>query len=145
MAAPLSALQMKASNACKIQVEQIQIRLLERTSGPFQDRFGFCHLFYPSGSAATPRQGGKAGGLHLRRCRGLAVADYGCALGALALKLFGFCNIGDSFAFYASPASVDLRPWNPRSSALYFGFNPSDPILFIHNSNRGNRVFSRSV
>jgi hypothetical protein len=37
---------------------------------------------------------GKAGGLQIRRCQGLAVADYGGTLGALALKPSGFCNIG---------------------------------------------------
>jgi hypothetical protein len=37
---------------------------------------------------------GKAGGLQIRRCQGLAVADYGGTLGALSLKPSGFCNIG---------------------------------------------------
>jgi hypothetical protein len=37
---------------------------------------------------------GKAGGLQIRRCQGLAVDDYGGTLGALSLKPSGFCNIG---------------------------------------------------
>ena len=35
---------------------------------------------------------GKAGGLQILRCRGLAVADYGFTPGALALKPSGFCD-----------------------------------------------------
>jgi hypothetical protein len=37
---------------------------------------------------------GKAGGLHIRRYQGLAVADYGGTLGALALKPSSFFNNG---------------------------------------------------
>jgi len=37
---------------------------------------------------------GKAGGLRIRRCQGLAVDDYGFAPGALAPKASDFCNIG---------------------------------------------------
>jgi hypothetical protein len=36
----------------------------------------------------------KAGGLHIRRCQGFAVAYYGCTLGALAIEPSNFCNIG---------------------------------------------------
>jgi hypothetical protein len=41
---------------------------------------------------------GKSGGLHIRRCQGLAVDDYGGTLGALALKPSDFCNIGDNYS-----------------------------------------------
>jgi hypothetical protein len=37
---------------------------------------------------------GKAGGLQIRRCQGLAVAYYGGTLGALSLEPSGFCNTG---------------------------------------------------
>jgi hypothetical protein len=59
---------------------------LECTGGAIQDRFDISPSFLPFG---------KAGGLQIRRCQGLAVApNYGFALGALALKPSGFCNIG---------------------------------------------------
>ena len=54
----------------------------------FQNRFGFSPSFIPSG---------KVGGLHIRRCQGLAVAYYGCTLGALTLKPSNFCNAGVNF------------------------------------------------
>jgi hypothetical protein len=53
--------------------------------GELEDRVGCRPSFLPFG---------KAGGLHIRRCQGLAVDDYGGTLGALALKPSGFCNIG---------------------------------------------------
>jgi hypothetical protein len=55
----------------------------------------FCHLFLPYRLLfAAPWRIGKAGGLHIRRCQGLAVADYGCTLGALALKPSAFATLG---------------------------------------------------
>jgi hypothetical protein len=45
-------------------------------------------IFYPCG---------KAGGIQIRRCQGIAVNDYGGTLGALALNPSGFCNVGVSF------------------------------------------------
>jgi len=40
---------------------------------------------------------GKAGGIQIRRCQGIAVKYYGFTLGALALNPSGFCNAGVSF------------------------------------------------
>jgi len=37
---------------------------------------------------------GKAGGLHILRCQGLAVVYYGFTLAALAMKPSDFCDIG---------------------------------------------------
>ena len=42
-------------------------------------------FFYPDG---------KAGGIQIRRCQGIAVKRYGGTLGALALNPSGFCNVG---------------------------------------------------
>jgi hypothetical protein len=42
----------------------------------------------------------KAGGLQIRHCQGLAVADYGGTLGALSLKPSGFCNFGVIFSIF---------------------------------------------
>jgi integrase len=78
-----------------------------------QGSFGISPSFLPFG---------KAGGLHIRRCQGLAVAYYGGTLGALALKPSGFCNIG-----------VNLRTQN---------FNFEHRILTIHDG-KGKR--DRSV
>jgi hypothetical protein len=46
----------------------------------------------PATDWLTPK--GKAGGLQIRRCQGLAVIYYGGTLDALTLKPSGFCNIG---------------------------------------------------
>jgi len=43
---------------------------------------------------------GKAGGLQIRRCQGLAVADYGGTLGALTLKPSDFYSAAVTPALY---------------------------------------------
>ena len=49
---------------------------------------------------------GKAGGLQIRCCRGIAVADYGFTLGALALNPSSFCNVrGEPRAWMADRAA----------------------------------------
>ena len=53
--------------------------------GELKDRAYFMPSFLPLG---------KAGGLQIRRCQGLAVDDYGFTPGALALKPSNVCNTG---------------------------------------------------
>ena len=50
-------------------------------------------VLYQFGSPLNPNVA-KAGGLQIRRCQRLAVADYGGTLGALSLKASGYCSIG---------------------------------------------------
>ncbi len=65
---------------------------LHHTSSPYEDQtnsklkdwVSYRLSFFPCG---------KAGGPQIRRCQGLAVDDYGCALGALTLEPSSFCNI----------------------------------------------------
>ena len=47
-----------------------------------------------SSLSATTQQVGKAGGLQILRCQGIAVAYYGFTLDALTLKPSDFCNVG---------------------------------------------------
>jgi hypothetical protein len=49
---------------------------------------------------------GKTGGLQIRRCQGLAVADCSGTLGALALKPSDFCSIGET-------PMLQLKPGGP--------------------------------
>jgi len=78
---------MKKISQIAMGVEKSRIRAIfpECTNGAIQGRFDISPSFLPFG---------KAGGLQIRRCQGLAVAHYGFAPGALALKPSGFCNIG---------------------------------------------------
>jgi hypothetical protein len=62
---------------------------------------------------------GKAGGLQILRCQGLAVIYYGCALGALTLKPSGFSNIG----VYLKEGEFNKnRKGNPCNNADDIGF-----------------------
>jgi hypothetical protein len=55
--------------------------VLEFTKCAIQDRTILFSFFYPKG---------KAGGIQIRRCQGIAVKCYGGTLGALALNPSGF-------------------------------------------------------
>jgi len=58
-----------------------------------------CHLFSPAGKPEDSRSG---------VAKGLQQVDYGCALGALALKPSGFCNVGVNYghAIYLEGRSI---------------------------------------
>jgi hypothetical protein len=60
---------------------------MEFTNVAIQDLTRFFSFFHPTG---------KAGGIQIRRCQGIAVKCYGGTLGALALNPSGFCNVGVS-------------------------------------------------
>ena len=75
--------------------------LLDLTDGAFQESCRICHAAYPFG---------KTGGLRSLRCQGIAVDDYGFALGASALKPSGFCKVG----VYA----IDRRTNPPKPSTI---------------------------
>jgi hypothetical protein len=64
----------------------------------------FSHFFYPKG---------KAGGIQIRRCQGIAVKCYGGTLGALALNPSGFCNDRVKFIFFPpiSGSERNFRSW----------------------------------
>jgi hypothetical protein len=57
----------------------------EPTNGAREDRVDYRSPFFPCG---------KAGGLQIQRCQGLAIDRYGFTLGALTLKPSNFCSVG---------------------------------------------------
>jgi hypothetical protein len=54
---------------------------------------------------------GKAGGLQILRCQGIAVGCYGFTLDAWSLKPSGFCNVG------AFRTAINLNP-NPAKPEM---------------------------
>jgi hypothetical protein len=77
----------KVSNLFEIMNKRLDLSyVLELTKCVIQDETILFSLFCPKG---------KAGGIQIRRCQGIAVKCYGGTLGALVLNPSGFCNGGD--------------------------------------------------
>ena len=81
---------------------------------------------------------GKAGGLQIPRCQGIAVENYGVTLGALALKPSRFCNVG----VYGGGETLDKPPVSFRRNKGNLANNSRITEIVIDGFNNPERTES---